>query len=105
MPSAHESNSVEETEAIAADLARTLRGGECVAVSSAASIQRFLDSPALSDATRKAYGRAVREFASWLQRRGVEVEAIDVPTFADYAAELGAARSGRVPRRMSSAMR
>jgi tRNA threonylcarbamoyladenosine biosynthesis protein TsaE len=32
VPSAYESNSVQETEAIAADLARTLRGGECVAL-------------------------------------------------------------------------
>ena len=32
MASFYESNSVEETEAIAADLSRTLRGGECVAL-------------------------------------------------------------------------
>ena len=32
MQSSHESNSVEQTEAIAADLAHTLRGGECVAL-------------------------------------------------------------------------
>jgi integrase/recombinase XerD len=55
-------------------------------------IQRFLESPALSEATRRAYRVDVEEFCSWLERRGTRLEAVDVRTLADYAAELGRAR-------------
>jgi site-specific recombinase XerD len=57
-----------------------------------AEIERFLESPALSPATRRAYGVDVREFARWLERRGTRLEEVDVRTLADYAAELGRAR-------------
>ena len=36
----------------------------------APSIERFLDSPELSEATRRAYRVDVEEFASWLRKRG-----------------------------------
>jgi site-specific recombinase XerD len=55
-------------------------------------VQRFLESPALSEATRRAYRVDVEEFCSWL-------EAVDVRTLADYAAELGRAR----PRKLAPA--
>jgi site-specific recombinase XerD len=56
-------------------------------------IERFLESPALSASTRRAYGVDVREFARWLERRGTRLEDVDVRALADYAAELG--RAGR----------
>jgi site-specific recombinase XerD len=62
-------------------------------------VQRFLESPALSEATRRAYGVDVEEFCSWLERRGTRLESVDVRTLADYAAELGRAR----PRKLASA--
>jgi site-specific recombinase XerD len=57
-----------------------------------AAIDRFLASPALSDATRRAYAHDVREFADWLERRGTRLQAVDVRVLADYTAELGRAR-------------
>ena len=51
-------------------------------------IERFLESPALSAATRRAYGVDVREFARWLDRRGTRLHDVDVRTLADYADTL-----------------
>jgi site-specific recombinase XerD len=62
-------------------------------------INRFLESPALSDATRRAYRVDVREFAAWLDRRGTGLQDVDVRALADYAAELGRAR----PRKLAPA--
>jgi site-specific recombinase XerD len=62
-------------------------------------IDRFLEGPALSDATRRAYRVDVREFAAWLDRRGTRLQDVDVRTLADYAAELGRAR----PRKLAPA--
>jgi site-specific recombinase XerD len=62
-------------------------------------IQRFLESPALSDATRRAYRVDVEEFCSWLRRRGTPLEDVDVRALSDYAAELGRAR----PRKLAPA--
>ena len=55
-------------------------------------IARFLDSPALGEATRRAYGVDVRQFTRWLERRGVPLDDIDIRILADYAAELGRVR-------------
>jgi site-specific recombinase XerD len=55
-------------------------------------IRRFLESPALSDATRRAYRADVREFCSWLTSRRTRLEDVDVRVLAEYAAELGRAR-------------
>jgi len=55
-------------------------------------VSRFLESPALSDSTRRAYRVDVKEFCAWLKRRGTRLDGIDVRTLADYAAELGRAR-------------
>ncbi len=67
------------------------------------AIDRFLASPALSDATRRAYGSDLREFASWLAAKGGSIDAIDARVLAAYAAELGAARPGRAPSRLAPA--
>jgi site-specific recombinase XerD len=56
------------------------------------AIRRFLDSPALSEATRRAYRVDVEEFCGWLDRRGTRLEEVDVRVLADYATELGRAR-------------
>jgi site-specific recombinase XerD len=62
-------------------------------------IDRFLESPALSDATRRAYRVDVLEFAAWLDQRGTSLHEVDVRALADYAAELGRAR----PRKLAPA--
>jgi site-specific recombinase XerD len=72
-------------------------GGESLAVNR--EIDRFLESPALSEATRRAYRVDVREFAAWLDKRGTSLQEVDVRALADYAAELGRAR----PRKLAPA--
>jgi site-specific recombinase XerD len=64
-----------------------------------AAAERFLASPMLSDATRKAYRVDVEEFVRWLRRSGTALEAVDLRVLADYVAELGRAR----PRRLAPA--
>jgi integrase/recombinase XerC/integrase/recombinase XerD len=65
----------------------------------AQAIDRFLASPSLSDATRKAYAVDVGEFGDWLTGRRVDLADVDVRVLADYAAELGRAR----PRKLAPA--
>jgi site-specific recombinase XerD len=64
-----------------------------------AAIERFLSSPALSEATRRAYRGDLHEFERWLADRGTRLESVDVRTLADSAAELGRAR----PRKLAPA--
>jgi site-specific recombinase XerD len=64
-----------------------------------AAVERFLASPGLSDATRRAYRVDVEEFVRWLGRSGTALEAVDLRVLADYVAELGRAR----PRRLAPA--
>ena len=66
-----------------------------------AAIERFLAGPALAEATRRAYRVDLEEFAAWLRRRGLDLESFDAQAFAEYAAELGADRPGRSPRKLS----
>jgi integrase/recombinase XerC/integrase/recombinase XerD len=66
------------------------------------AIERFLSGPALADSTRRAYRADLDEFARWLDRRGLSLEDFDARAFAAYAAELGADRPGRTPRKLSS---
>jgi len=54
---------------------------------------KFLDSPALSESTRRAYRFDVDEFCRWLGDR--DLESVDVRVLADYVAYLGSARGGR----------
>jgi site-specific recombinase XerD len=68
-----------------------------------AAIDRFLASPALSEATRRAYGVDLAEFGAWLGAQNASVDDVDVRLLAAYAAELGAARPGRTPRRLAPA--
>jgi site-specific recombinase XerD len=65
------------------------------------AIERFLASPALSDASRRAYRTDVEEFASWLRRTDLRVDEVDARALAAYAGELGADRPGRTPRKLS----
>ena len=67
------------------------------------AVERFLASPALSDATREAYRRDLEQFASWLRARGLPLEQFDARAFAEYAAELGRDRPGRTPRKLAPA--
>ncbi len=68
-----------------------------------AAIERYLASPALSDATRRAYRVDLDEFAAWLTRRKVDLDGVDARVLSAYVAELGAARPGRTPRRLAPA--
>lgn len=56
------------------------------------AIERFLASPGLSDATRRAYRWDVEEFGRWLAARNVELRNVDVRVLADYTTELGRSR-------------
>ncbi len=60
-----------------------------------AAADRFLASPALSEATRRAYRGDVGEFCTWLDGRGTSLDSVDVRVLADYVAWLGGARRGR----------
>src|ERR687885_1111145 len=63
------------------------------------AVERFLRSPALSEATRRAYRVDVEQFVGWLDARGVALRRVGVRELADYAAELGRAR----PRKLAPA--
>ncbi|MFN8187380.1 MAG: tyrosine-type recombinase/integrase [Gaiellales bacterium] len=66
-----------------------------------AAIERFLAGPALSAATRRSYRSDLEEFATWLRRKGLSLEAVDARALATYTAELGAARPGRSPGKLA----
>ena len=72
-------------------------------MSDRALLERFLASPALSEATRRAYRADVEEFAGWLRTRGTALVEVDTATLTSYTAELGAARPGRQPRKLARA--
>ena len=63
------------------------------------AIERFLQSPALGEGTRRSYRRDVEEFGGWLDKRGQTVSEVDVRALTDYATELGRAR----PRKLAPA--
>ena len=65
------------------------------------TIYRFLASPSFSEATRRAYRSDLNEFADFLTRKTATLEAVDGRLLALYAAEIGAARPGRQPSRLS----
>jgi site-specific recombinase XerD len=64
-----------------------------------AAAERFLASPSLSDATRRAYRVDVTEFVAWLERRGCPLGRVGMRELAEYAAELGRSR----PRKLAPA--
>ncbi len=47
-----------------------------------AAIERFLESPALSRSTRRAYRVDLEEFGDWLGRRVTELDAVDALALA-----------------------
>jgi site-specific recombinase XerD len=61
------------------------------------AIRRFLASPRLSDATRRAYGVDLRDFSRWLADSGTDLGAVDTRALAAYTAELGRGRRGLAP--------
>jgi integrase/recombinase XerD len=67
-----------------------------------AAVERFLSSPSLSDATRRAYRVDVEEFCAWLRARGTKLDDVGVGELVDYVAELGSSRPGRTPRKLAS---
>ena len=62
-------------------------------------VERFLESPALAERTRRAYRYDVEEFCDWLRARGTRLKDVDVRALSEYAAELGRAR----PRKLAPA--
>ena len=62
---------------------------------------RYLESPSLSDGTRRAYRVDVEEFCGWLEARGTVLDAVDVRVLSEYAAWLRAARPGRRPAKLA----
>ena len=72
-------------------------GRETLDVETSAAIDRFLATPGLSDATRRAYAADLRDFAGWLEAQGLSLEDLDVRALAAYTAELGRARRGLAP--------
>jgi len=69
--------------------------GEPSFVDASAAADRFLASPTLSEATRRAYGSDIRELCGWLEERDTSLDAVDVRVLAEYVAWLGGARRGR----------
>ena len=63
----------------------------------AVSIDRFLDSPGLSESTRRAYAADLADFSRWIARTDHTLETIDVRALAEYTAELGRGRRGLAP--------
>jgi site-specific recombinase XerD len=65
-------------------------------VDTRAAIERFLASPSLSEATRRAYRFDLEPFADWLEGRELTLDSLDARVFADYTAELGRGRPRRL---------
>ena len=62
-------------------------------------IERFLESPALGEATRRAYRHDVEEFGQWLEDRRLLLAEVDVRVLTAYVSDLGRAR----PRKLAPA--
>lgn len=56
------------------------------------AIERYLSAAGISDATRRAYARDLRDFAHWYGAR--PLEGVDVRVVSDWIAHLGARRPG-----------
>jgi site-specific recombinase XerD len=61
------------------------------------AIERFLDSPGLSESTRRAYASDLRDFEDWLERDRRRLDDVDVAALTAYTAELGRGRRGLSP--------
>ena len=64
-----------------------------------AAIDRFLESPKLGEATRRAYRVDLEQFGRWLDDHGVRVADVDMRVLSDYVTDLGRAR----PRKLAPA--
>jgi site-specific recombinase XerD len=60
-------------------------------------IDRFLSSAAFADATRRTYRVDLEHFARWLDSRKLTLDDFGVRELADYAADLGRARTRLAP--------
>ncbi len=61
-----------------------------------AQIERFLASPGLGEATRRAYRFDLEAFADWLQTQRASLEDVDARVLSDYASHLGRGRPRRL---------
>jgi len=61
-----------------------------------AAAERFLESPALSEGTRRAYRGDVGEFCDWLEKRRIALEQVDIRVLSDYVASLGERRTRKL---------
>ncbi|HEX6490393.1 MAG TPA: tyrosine-type recombinase/integrase [Gaiellaceae bacterium] len=59
--------------------------------------ERFLESPALAAATRRAYGADIRQFERWREGRSLGLDDVDVRALAEYVGELGRSRPKLAP--------
>jgi site-specific recombinase XerD len=66
-------------------------------VSTNESIDRFLEHGGLSPATQRAYRSDLRSFAAWLDRRALELDAVDARVLSDWVAALGSGRDRLAP--------
>jgi site-specific recombinase XerD len=69
---------------------------ESVLMRDQAAIDRFLASPKLGDATRRAYRVDVEQFGRWLDEHGLRVGDVDVRVLSDYVTDLGRARARKL---------
>jgi integrase/recombinase XerD len=65
---------------------------EYLPVDTHAAAARFLDSPSLSEGTRRAYRFDVDEFCRWLEDEGTALDDVDVRTLVAYVGDLGSGR-------------
>src|SRR5438552_2310215 len=61
------------------------------------TIDRFLASPSLADATRRSYRFDLEAFADWLEARKLGLDDVDVRVLSDYVTELGRGRPRLAP--------
>ncbi len=78
---------------------RTVGRGEHGGVDACHTIERFLASPNLAEATRRAYRFDLEPFTAWLDARGLDLDDVYAGVLGDWVAELGRGR----PRRLSPA--
>jgi len=65
------------------------------------AIDRFLEHGGLADATRRAYASDLRDFAGWLESRGLELDRVDSAVLSDWVSELGGGRDRLAPATIS----
>jgi site-specific recombinase XerD len=66
-------------------------------VDTGAAIDRFLEHGGLAPATQRAYASDLRSFVSYLDRRGLALDAVDARVLSDWVAELGSGRNRLAP--------